>query len=273
MKQVQTSLNNSAFCSPFRQPHNTRITTRLIRLSIMVLSVLILGMTGCGLVQKRPSQPDVSSSEGQPENLSSARILSISYEYGSYFGGYWEFDLSLDDGQVLFYAQGSNGIDLEIDGRIVPDSVFDELQNIITDNDIILWNGFSKQDTDILDGYGFALNIDYENGTKLSASGYMMEPGNYEQGHAALSEYFLALAENYSKYSFLDYKRMAENKLDLPIGVEVSLNNTPNDGVFSVAFFTDADRVLVSKDEAMYIEINECDENGNSIYRTYMQRG
>jgi len=73
-------------------------------------------------------------------------------------------------------------------------------------------------------------------------------------------------------YSFLDYKTMAEENRDLPIGVGVTIGNTPNGGVFSVAFFTDASGEPVSKDEAMHIEIHECDENGNSIYRTYMER-
>ena len=73
-------------------------------------------------------------------------------------------------------------------------------------------------------------------------------------------------------YSFLDYKKMAEENQDLPIGVGVTIGNTPNGGVFSVAFFTDANGVSVSKDEAVNIEIHECDENGNSIYRTYMKR-
>ena len=74
------------------------------------------------------------------------------------------------------------------------------------------------------------------------------------------------------EYSFLDYKTMAEENHDLPIGVGVTIGNTPNGGVFSVAFFTDASGELVSKDEAIYVEVHECDENGNSIYRTYMRR-
>jgi len=73
--------------------------------------------------------------------------------------------------------------------------------------------------------------------------------------------------------SFLEYKRIAENSGDLPIGIEVRLNNTPNGGVFSVAFFTDDDGVLVPREEAAHVEIHECDKNGNSIHRTYMKLG
>ena len=73
--------------------------------------------------------------------------------------------------------------------------------------------------------------------------------------------------------SFLEYKRVAEDSGDLPIGIEVRLNNTPNGGVFSVAFFTDDDGVLVPREEAAHVEIHECDKNGNSIHRTYMKLG
>ena len=77
-------------------------------------------------------------------------------------------------------------------------------------------------------------------------------------------------SDNESANDFLEYKMMAENNRDLPIGVEVNLNNTPNGGVFSVAFFTNDDGVPVPKEDATSVEIHECDENGISIYRTYM---
>ena len=72
--------------------------------------------------------------------------------------------------------------------------------------------------------------------------------------------------------SFYEYKVMAEENRDFPVGVEVSIGNTPNGGVFSVAFFTDGDGVATSKDDATKVEIHECDENGVSIHRTYLNR-
>jgi len=64
---------------------------------------------------------------------------------------------------------------------------------------------------------------------------------------------------------------MYEETRDLPIGIEVRIHDTPNGGVFSVAFFTDDTGALVSKDEAINVEIHECDEDGQSISRTYMR--
>ena len=74
-----------------------------------------------------------------------------------------------------------------------------------------------------------------------------------------------------SRSSFLEYKRMYEEGLDLPVGTEVRIHDTPNGGVFSVAFFTDDTGRSVPKDEATNVEIHECDEDGQSIHRTYMR--
>ena len=71
--------------------------------------------------------------------------------------------------------------------------------------------------------------------------------------------------------NFLDYKKRYEENQDLPIGIEVRIHDTPNGGVFSVAFFTDDTGGLVSKDEAINVEIHECDEDGQSVSRTYMR--
>ena len=71
--------------------------------------------------------------------------------------------------------------------------------------------------------------------------------------------------------NFLKYKKMYEETRDLPIGIEVRIHDTPNGGVFSVAFFTDDTGRSVPKDEATNVEIHECDEDGQSIHRTYMR--
>jgi len=71
--------------------------------------------------------------------------------------------------------------------------------------------------------------------------------------------------------NFLEYRKMHEENRDLPIGIEVHIHDTPNGGVFSVAFFTDDTGDLVSKEEATNVEIHECDEDGQSINRTYMR--
>jgi hypothetical protein len=44
---------------------------------------------------------------------------------------------------------------------------------------------------------------------------------------------------------------------------------TPNGGVYSIGYFSDADYKPVPKELAVYVEIHEFNEDGQCIYRTY----
>lgn len=44
---------------------------------------------------------------------------------------------------------------------------------------------------------------------------------------------------------------------------------TPHGGVYSIAYFLDAENKPVPKERAVRMEIHEFDEEGNSIHRTY----
>lgn len=64
--------------------------------------------------------------------------------------------------------------------------------------------------------------------------------------------------EDLNGLNFLDLADMKRRGEELPEGVMVSLEPTPNGGVFSVAFIY-----------GNQMEIHECDEEGNVICRTY----
>ena len=116
-------------------------------------------------------------------------IKTFHYNFGSYFAGYWEYDISLDENEdYIFKAKGQNGVILNIDKKVSID-VLNDIKKIINNNKIYKWNGFSKTDDNILDGYGFNLIIEYTNGEVITASGYTKFPDGYDVGHKALSEY------------------------------------------------------------------------------------
>jgi len=57
---------------------------------------------------------------------------------------------------------------------------------------------------------------------------------------------------------------------ELPLGsVERAEGPTPNGGAYSVAIFLDDLRRPVPKEEATAVEIQEFDEDGTMIFRTY----
>jgi len=115
-------------------------------------------------------------------------IVGIEYSYGSYHGGYREYEIYIKNDKTYLVAKGGNGIDLNINKRI-DNSVLEDISEIIEDNKIYKWYGFDKSDKHILDGYSFSLIVKYKDGKEEKAHGYMKYPSNYEEGHKALSDY------------------------------------------------------------------------------------
>ena len=70
--------------------------------------------------------------------------------------------------------------------------------------------------------------------------------------------------------SFLHYHKMRPS--EWPFWIESQPGPTPHGGCFSVALYSNRTHVPCKKKDAYFAEIHECDENGNSIARVYMER-
>lgn len=126
-------------------------------------------------------------------------LRAFRYSFGSFFGGSYVYSIAAetdDDGneRVMLRSETENIAQPEKTSCVVDASVLDELAALIFDNGIAGWDGFSERDSSILDGYGFVLNAQFENGT-ITADGYMKEPRGYEKAHAALADYLAKLAD------------------------------------------------------------------------------
>lgn len=122
------------------------------------------------------------------DSILSSEIVNFKYDYGSYNGGYFEYEISKSNEKTIFTAHGLNGVDLDITTEVEP-STLDDILEIVKNENITSWNNFSKSNDDILDGYSFSLEIDFENGEKIHAYGYEKYPKNYDIAHKALSNY------------------------------------------------------------------------------------
>lgn len=115
-------------------------------------------------------------------------IISFKYYYGSYNSGYYEYNINVEDDKVIFIAKGYNGVALAVNKEIDSDYL-KKLSDLINDNKLYEWDGFDRSDKDILDGYGFTLEVNYNDNTSLKANGYMKYPKNYNEIHPILSEF------------------------------------------------------------------------------------
>ncbi len=144
--------------------------------------ILIFMVTACGKADVQTDSKDWGVME------------DFSYHYGSYNGGYWDYDIAKDeDGLFYITAHGSNGVML--DSYIELDSdIMEELNSLVLEQEIEKWNGFDKSDNSVDDGYGFKLIVNYEN-HNITALGYMEEPRNYDTAHIALTEFLERISE------------------------------------------------------------------------------
>ena len=66
-----------------------------------------------------------------------------------------------------------------------------EVINILNKYDVFNWDGFHKNNKNVLDGDSFNLNLYTKNKDNISASGYMMWPKNYLNVKNELDNYFM----------------------------------------------------------------------------------
>lgn len=145
-----------------------------VKYSIAVVIIIIVGIFSINFIQSNTP--------------SKGTATSFNYAYGSYNGGYWDYSVYTENESTYFLASGSNGVDLNINVQ-VDKSVLVDLTKIVMDYKVWKWDGFRKQDDNVIDGYSFYLKVVFENDT-ISAYGYMKEPKNYEQVHEVLESYF-----------------------------------------------------------------------------------
>ncbi len=116
-------------------------------------------------------------------------------ENGTYMGSGFDYEYSSEEGR--------DGISIRIDGvqdedalKLDADEAFvSSLEHIIEDHRIRKWDGFHGSDKNVLDGSSFTLSIRYDDGSSISAGGYMKYPKGYREALSAFDELFIPLYE------------------------------------------------------------------------------
>jgi hypothetical protein len=60
----------------------------------------------------------------------------------------------------------------------------------LNEHEVARWNGFDKNNRNVLDGNSFTLSVTMENGKDIHAHGYMKWPKGYQETKAALDGFF-----------------------------------------------------------------------------------
>ena len=72
----------------------------------------------------------------------------------------------------------------------------ERIEKVLKDNHVEKWNGFNKNDKNVLDGDSFNFYVKTKNGDTIEASGYMMWPKNYADVRNGLDSIFNKILED-----------------------------------------------------------------------------
>ncbi len=153
------------------------------KLLIMTVTVLILG---AGCKNQQPDETMIIDEVKEPKIYNG--MTSLSYDFGSYNEGYYEFQLYYENSIPFIQAKGSNGVQLSYKHEIEKEKII-ALEEALNQENVAAMDGFHKRDKNILDGYSFSLDIQYS-GDELSSSGYMRYPKNYAKIDKVISDFF-----------------------------------------------------------------------------------
>ena len=128
------------------------------------------------------------------KSLKKVEIKDINhFSFGYSVGNYMDANVSytLDCADVCVATVKKEGVKEEDASKIEVKSDFVKgLEDILKKYDVASWDGFSKSDKRVFDGYSFSLYTKMSNGDSISARGYMKWPKNYKEVRTDLNKYF-----------------------------------------------------------------------------------
>ena len=132
--------------------------------------------------------------EGAQDNTSGLKSFSYSYS-GTIGGNDYIYNVSEEDGKVTFeYTSmeytGNDPYSMEVDHKVL-----DDLYQLYLDQRIAEWNGYTKYATNVLDGDGFSLMMEFGDGDRFFASGSNAYPERYFDFCSKMEEILKPYAE------------------------------------------------------------------------------
>lgn len=159
----------------------------LAKIIAVITAMLFAG--GCGT-----NAPDDNILDGGNEMMEKKEIRSFEYYHNgsSAYDGY-NYTFYRDEEGVHLTAElncGWEKLDVDLD-----DETMAQLETIVFEHRMHNWDGFSKTDSNIMDGEGFSLYIDFMDNTRISAHGSNAFPKGYGDAESAFNEIFWNLTE------------------------------------------------------------------------------
>lgn len=155
---------------------------------IAALTVMLFA-GGCGT-----NTPDNNIVDGGNEMIERKEIRSFYYSHrGSSSYDCYDYTFYQDENGVHLTAElncGWEKLEVDLDAEIMK-----QLEDIVYEHQMYQWDGFAGSNNMVMDGEGFSLDIDFMDGTKVSAHGNNAFPGGHGSAESEFNKIFWDLTE------------------------------------------------------------------------------
>ena len=134
---------------------------------------------------------------GQQAKIRSGSIVEFSFGRGAGMSGSVQYTLKRQDNLALFTVDRTGSLHDKGDDvrKTIDGKYLDRLADIINENKVAEWDGFSGSANGVLDGSGFVLKVKYDDEKTIEAHGYMMFPANYRTVSDKFEELFAEIEQ------------------------------------------------------------------------------
>ena len=121
--------------------------------------------------------------------ITTIKRLYFTYTNGYAINSYVIYELNCDDKcTVKIKPLGEDEEDAKEYNISKKD--LERIEKVLKDNHVEKWNGFNKNDKNVLDGDSFSMSITTREGEEIDAHGYMKWPTNYGEVKTELDKIF-----------------------------------------------------------------------------------
>ena len=199
----------------------------------IILTVIIIIFIIVFIFMKKPGVKRIK----KKEKIANITSLHYSYSTGTAINSSVSYDIKCKDECSIQIKPDRYSSEDVIEFTTSKD-ILKEIEEVLNNYNVITWDGFSKSDTNVLDGDSFSFIV--RTATKnITASGYMMYPDNYSKVTNKIEEIINKVdpTEKKELSSLDEYKDL---KLEDIKQVEVEENIEFND---EKKVFTDKDKI------------------------------
>lgn len=163
---------------------------------VLIGVILLIGLVIVGIgVFLLPKGDGKDKKEKTKKEIKDIVKLEYSYTSGMAIDDYARYTVECVDINCTYTIKPSGKKKEEEKVIKFDNGLIKLVEEMLTKYDVYSWDGFDKNDSNVLDGNSFSLSIKLKNGDTISARGYMMWPDHYDIVSNELDDFFLSIYE------------------------------------------------------------------------------